>query len=167
MTEKREANNDSWRESFPSESAHEEDITRREFVRYLIFASGAFAATSIGIAAWSSTRTFNVGEPRPIVALDEIPENDSYLFRYPTEDDPAILVHLSDGELHAFSQKCTHLGCVVIFESDDQEFYCPCHEGFFAADSGRALAGPPLRPLGRILVEVRDGTVWALGAERG
>lgn len=154
------------REQFPLETSREEDFTRREFVRYLVAASGVFAATNIGIAAWTSTRTFNVGEPRPIIAVDKIPESGSYLFRYPTDDDPAILVRLSNGELHAFSQKCTHLGCVVIFRRDENEFFCPCHKGFFDASDGRATAGPPIRPLGRVLVEVRGDTVWALGAQK-
>lgn len=166
MTEDVNADDSLRRESFPVGSAEEEDVTRREFVRYLVIASGAFASANIGIAAWASTRSVNVGEPRPIVSLGNIPENGSYLFRYPTEDDPAILVRLSGGELHAFSQKCTHLGCVVIFESAEEEFYCPCHEGFFDASTGGATAGPPDRPLGRILVEDRDGVVWALGVEQ-
>ncbi|MDK1027353.1 MAG: Rieske (2Fe-2S) protein [Actinomycetota bacterium] len=165
MTDKKETRA-LWKERFPTETASEEDFTRREFVRYLAVASGAFAATNIGIAAWASTRNFDTGEPRPIVAVDKIPENGSYLFRYPTKDDPAILVRLSNGDLHAFSQKCTHLGCVVIFERDEEELYCPCHKGFFDASDGRATAGPPIRPLGRIAVEVRDGVVWALGAEK-
>jgi Rieske Fe-S protein len=42
---------------------------------------------------------------------------------------------------------------------------CPCHEGVFDARSGKVLEGPPQRPLGRIDVEVRKGTVWALGAQ--
>jgi Rieske Fe-S protein len=41
---------------------------------------------------------------------------------------------------------------------------CPCHEGIFDADTGDVISGPPQRPLGRIDVEVRNGTVWALGA---
>ncbi len=167
MTGSRDRGDGTWREDFPTASADEEDVTRREFVRYLVLASGAFAVANIGIAAWSSVRTVNTGEPRPIVALEEVPVDGSFLFRYPTADDPAILVRLDDDELHAFSQKCTHLGCVVIFEALDVEFYCPCHEGFFDARSGGVLAGPPERPLGRILVEVREGTVWALGAPDG
>ncbi len=152
-----------WRSDFPTTAAGEEDVTRREFVRYLVIASGAFAAANLGIAAWSSARTVNTGEPQPIVALQDVPENGSYLFRYPTKSDPAILVRLEDDELHAFSQKCTHLGCVVIFAPEEKEFYCPCHEGFFEARTGGVVAGPPERPLERIEVEVRDGTVWALG----
>jgi Rieske Fe-S protein len=165
VTDNKRAGDRLWRESFPKATAQEEDVTRREFVRYLVIASGAFAAANIGIAAWASTRTVNIGEPQKIVALDEVPINGSYLFRYPTKDDPAILVRLGNGELHAFSQKCTHLGCVVIFKAADKEFYCPCHEGFFDAETGEPVAGPPERQLGRIIVEDRDGVVWALAAE--
>ena len=122
-----------WRDDFPFTSAGEDEVTRREFVRYLVLASGGFAAGSVGVALWSSLRSINTGEPRPIVALDDVPEDGAYLFRYPTKDDPAILVHLPGGELRAFSQKCTHLGCVVYYEADTDEMACPCHEGVFDA----------------------------------
>ena len=98
-----------------------------------------------------------------IVALDDVPVGGSYLFSYPTADDPAILLQPEEGSLLAFSQKCTHLGCVVYWAPENRHLECPCHEGVFDL-SGEPIAGPPDRPLGRIEVEVRDGTVWALGA---
>lgn len=150
-----------WRQDFPLTSAGEEEVARREFVRYLVLASGGFAAGNVGVALWSSLRSINRGEPRAIVDLADVPEDSAHLFHYPTDADPAILVHLPGGELRAFSQKCTHLGCVVYFEPGSHELECPCHEGFFDAESGEVLAGPPQRPLGRIDVEVRDGVVWA------
>lgn len=153
-----------WRRDFPITSAGEEEVTRREFVRYLVLASGGFAAGNVGIALWSSLRSINEGEPRPIIELARVPEGTAHLFDYPTSADPAILVHLPGGELRAFSQKCTHLGCVVYYEPERDELECPCHEGHFDAVTGAVLSGPPQRPLGRIDVEVRDGVVWALAA---
>jgi Rieske Fe-S protein len=153
-----------WRKDFPLSAAGEDEVTRREFVRYLVLASGGFAVGNVGVALWSSLRSINTGEPRPIVALDRVPEGTTYLFQYPTSADPAILVHLPGGGLRAFSQKCTHLGCVVYYQPDKGEMTCPCHEGHFDATTGAVISGPPQRPLGRIDVEVRDGTVWALGA---
>ena len=153
-----------WRQDFPLTSAGEDEVTRREFVRYLVLASGGFAAGNVGVALWASLRSVNMGVPRPIVDLASVREGTAHLFHYPTEADPAILVHLPGGELRAFSQKCTHLGCVVYYQPDTAEMECPCHEGHFDAATGDVRAGPPQRPLGRIDVEVRDGTVWALGA---
>ena len=165
-TEPREVRvpNPVWRQDFPLTSAGEDEVTRREFVRYLVLASGGFAAGNVGIALWTSLRSINEGDPRAIVELSDVPEGTAHLFDYPTGADPAILVHLPGGELRAFSQKCTHLGCVVYYEPETGELECPCHEGHFDAGTGAVLAGPPQRPLGRIDVEVRDGTVWALGA---
>ncbi len=154
-----------WRSDFPVTSRGEDDVTRREFVRYLVLASGAFAAGSVGVAAWTSVRHIDRGEPTPIVEADKVVVGEAHLFTFPTSDDPAILLRLPDDELRAYSQKCTHLGCVVYYAPDDDELVCPCHEGFFDASTGDVTAGPPERPLPRISVEVRDGTVWALEVE--
>ncbi|MDQ2677708.1 MAG: Rieske (2Fe-2S) protein [Actinomycetota bacterium] len=155
-----------WRDEFPLTSSGEELIARRDFTRYLLAASGVFAAGSVGAAAWASLQRSNTGEPRPIVELSDVPEGTEHLFRYPDDDAPAILVHLPGGELRSFSQKCTHLGCVVFWQADQDRLYCPCHEGEFDPRSGDPTAGPPERPLTRIDVEVRDGTVWALGVDQ-
>ena len=152
-----------WRRDFPYTSAGEEQVTRREFTRYLALASGAFAAGTVGVAGWASAREVPTGEPQRVVALDEVPVGGTYLFHYPGPDDPAILIRLSEDEIVGWSQKCTHLGCVVYYEPEHELLECPCHEGFFAAATGRVVAGPPERPLPRIVVEVRDGEVWATG----
>lgn len=156
-----------WRRDFPYTSAGEEAVTRREFARYLVLASGAFAVGTAGIAAWASARTPRGPVPTAaVVALDDVPVGSSHLFRYPTADDPAILVRLAEDEVVAFSQKCTHLGCVVFPEGDELE--CPCHEGFFDLRTGAVTSGPPERPLEQIAVEVRDdGQVWATGFLEG
>ena len=159
-----------WRRDFPITSAGEEAITRRDFTRFLVAGSGAFATGTVGVAIWSALRSINEGEPRPIVALDSLAVGDDHLFAYPGERDAAILVRLGDDDLRAYSQQCTHLGCVVFWEADEGdegELVCPCHEGHFDVRSGDPTAGPPDRPLGRIEVEVRDdGLVWALGRTR-
>jgi Rieske Fe-S protein len=153
-----------WQQDFPYEAAAEEEVTRREFARYLVAGAGVMAAGNVGIAIWTQLRSINTGEPRAIVALEDVPVGETYLFRYPGDADPAILLRTADQEVVAFSQKCTHLGCVVFYEADEGRWHCPCHEGNFAANTGAVLSGPPTRPLGRIDVEIRDATIWALGA---
>ena len=123
------------------------------------------AAGNVGIAAWTQLRSINQGEPRPIVApRRRAGRRAPTCSATPTDDDPAVLLRLGDRELVAFSQKCTHLGCVVYYEADEDRWHCPCHEGNFEAATGQVISGPPTRPLGRIDVEVRDdGQIWALG----
>lgn len=154
-----------WKRDFPYEALAEEEVTRREFTRYLVLGAGSMAAANVGLAIWTQLRSINHGEPRAIVALDQVPVGDTHLFRYPTHADPAVLLRVGEQEVVAFSQKCTHLGCVVYYEADEHRWHCPCHEGNFDAQSGTVLSGPPTRPLGRIDVEIRpDGQVWALGS---
>lgn len=154
-----------WQRDFPYEAAAEDDVTRREFARYLVAGAGVMAAGNVGIAAWTQLRRINTGEPREIVALDSVAVGDTFLFRYPTDDDPAILLRLED-QVVAFSQKCTHLGCVVYFEAEENRWHCPCHEGNFDTLTGDVISGPPPRPLGRIDVEVRGDAIWAMGYEQ-
>jgi Rieske Fe-S protein len=156
-----------WRRDFPVTSEGEDEVTRREFVRYLMLGSGAFAAGTVAVAGLTSAR----GEPdsgeRSIVALEDLRVEEPHLFRYPTDRDPAILLLRPAGDLVAYSQKCTHLGCVVFLDADADELVCPCHEGGFSAATGDVVFGPPERPLPRITLEVREGTVWAVGMDHG
>ena len=70
--------------------------------------------------------------------------------------------------MRAFSQKCTHLGCVVYYEADERRAgTARATKATSTPRTGAVISGPPPRPLGRIDVEVRDGTVWALGAPPG
>ena len=155
-----------WKRDFPYEALAEEEVTRREFARYLALGAGILAGGNVGLAIWTQLRTINTGSPRALVALNDVPVGETYLFAYPSSDDPAILLRVADREVVAFSQKCTHLGCVVYYEADEDRWHCPCHEGNFDARTGAVLSGPPPRALGRIDVEIRDdGNIWALGSE--
>ena len=128
--------------------------------------AGAFAIGNVGLAAWTQLRSINTGEPRPIVAVEDVPIGGTYLFSYPEDDDPAVLLRVDDRHVVAFSQQCTHLGCVVYYQPDEDRWHCPCHEGNFATLTGAVISGPPARPLGRIDVEIRDDRmIWALGKQ--
>ena len=53
-----------------------------------------------------------------------------------------------DGGLHAVSLRCTHLGCLLRFNSAERSWDCPCHGSRFDVD-GEVLEGPAVRPLER------------------
>ncbi|MBQ2061829.1 MAG: FAD-dependent oxidoreductase [Oscillospiraceae bacterium] len=53
-----------------------------------------------------------------------------------------------DGALHALSPRCTHLGCELTWNADEQTWDCPCHGSRFDAE-GRLLTAPAQTPLQR------------------
>jgi len=56
-------------------------------------------------------------------------------------------VHRDDeGNLHALSARCTHLGCIVEWNTAERSWDCPCHGSRFGID-GRVIQGPAVAPL--------------------
>ena len=72
---------------------------------------------------------------------------------------PAVLVHLENGDFVAYSAVCTHAQCTVAYNNG--QLACPCHGSVFDPTNGAAVvSGPANRPLPEVPVEVRDGQVY-------
>jgi len=70
-----------------------------------------------------------------------------------------VVTRTADGAVHGFSAVCTHQGCTVDVVGHGT-IDCPCHGSRFDAATGAVVAGPALRPLPPIGVEVRNGQVF-------
>ena len=55
----------------------------------------------------------------------------------------------------ALSARCTHLGCMVVWNRDHRIFLCPCHGGKYDAE-GRNIEGPPPRSLDQLALRLDD-----------
>ena len=155
-----------WRQDFPIDWPQDLYVERREFLKFMVLTSAAFTVGQAWIAAqnWYRRRS---GRPPVlrIAAIDELPVGGSLSFRYPDAHDPCLLVRLTANEFVAFNQKCTHLSCAVIPRPEEGSFFCPCHEGRFDLRTGTPIAGPPKRPLTRIVLERRGVEIYAVGIE--
>ena len=155
-----------WRQDFPIDWPQDRYVERRDFLKFLVLISGAFTAGQFWIAGQNWWRRHRGLDPvRRLASIDEIAVGATLDFRYPGEQDPCVLVRLSDSEFVAYSQKCTHLSCAVIPRPEQGTLHCPCHNGYFDLRSGRPTAGPPSRPLDRILLEFRGREIFATGVE--
>ena len=63
-----------------------------------------------------------------------------------------------DGEILAFSEVCTHLGCRVPFVDENDRFECPCHGSKFTR-AGDYIEGPAPRGMDGYATEVVDGVI--------
>lgn len=80
--------------------------------------------------------------------------------KFQNDGDPAVLVHLENGDFVAYSAVCTHQGCEVSYEAEDGLLNCPCHGSAFDPDQGaEPTSGPAQQPLSDIPVNVRNGSV--------
>jgi nitrite reductase/ring-hydroxylating ferredoxin subunit len=155
-------------DEFPIDWEDDGYVSRREFFKFMTVASGGLAVGSVALAAWSKMRRDELAfEPKRIGDLKAIAPGSSLAFTFPRESDICILVRHPEGTISAFSRRCTHLSCPVDYQVDKNRLYCPCHNGAFSAVDGKVLQGPPPHPLPQILIEERNGELWAVGVRKG
>ena len=72
---------------------------------------------------------------------------------------PVIVTNTESG-ITAFSAVCTHLGCIVAFDTTVGQIVCPCHGGQFNPSTGAVTAGPPPAPLKPVSVAVEKDQIF-------
>ncbi|MFH1049369.1 MAG: Rieske 2Fe-2S domain-containing protein [bacterium] len=58
------------------------------------------------------------------------------------------IIYKKEGQLNIFSNRCTHLNC-IINKSKDHELLCPCHGSRFSGD-GTIVSGPAIKNLKKL-----------------
>ena len=155
-----------WRQDFPVDTAEDNYVSRRDFAKFLVLTSGAFVVGQLTIAGKALVDSGRMAPSAvAVVNVDQLPVGAARAFAYPGPTDTCLLVRLDEDTFVAFSQECTHLSCAVVPEPDKHRFFCPCHNGSFDIATGVPTGGPPRRPLPRIVLEERGGTIYATGVE--
>jgi len=160
-----DSNTARWREDFPVRWDADHYLTRRELAKFLTLGSGILAAATGALAIAGREAPQALYPAVRIPSATQLLPGTSLLFRYPTEQDPCILIKTGSGELRAYSQVCTHLSCAVRYETEDNRIACPCHRGFFDVEDGRPTGGPPTRRLPRVVLRTQADGVYAVGME--
>jgi Rieske Fe-S protein len=155
-----------WRKEFAIDWPRDHSIARRDFGKFLVLTSGAFVAGQGWIVSRHLVRSKRPPPPKKrIASLGAVPPGSATTFSYPGEHDPCLLIRTADGELYAYSQKCTHLACAVVPRIEEGVLHCPCHEGYFDLLTGHNIAGPPPRPLPLIELAVEGEDVFAVAVK--
>lgn len=158
-------NSPKWAEDFPIDVDQDTHVARRDFIRFLFLVSLGLFTGTVGVFIKNLWRRIHPISSFRILGSEDIEVGGSYVFDLPQEKGPAILVRLSENEYVAYSQKCTHLQCPVIWKNSESKLLCPCHHGAFNVKTGEVLYGPPERSLPRIKLDIRSEGIFFTGSE--
>ena len=147
-------------------------ISRRDFITMVTAGVGAVITAAVGLPAiayliepalqsgsskdaWvplGKLDSFEVGKP----ALATFTRSKVNGWEKSVNSYGAFVLRKSATEVVVLSNVCTHLSCRVNWESDKQQYVCPCHDAHFNID-GKVVAGPPPRPLDVYQTKVDNG----------
>jgi menaquinol-cytochrome c reductase iron-sulfur subunit len=157
-----------------------ETVTRRRFMVGTVNVAGALATMGfvlpvLGFAAGSPL--FDrpdpiwtpVGDPASfpndtyipkvvtlVQGVGEIGKSTAFVRAYnPQVDGPKSLLPDANVPYVALSSRCMHLGCPVRYVDAAKRFICPCHGGVYDF-RGERTGGPPVRPLDRFYLRIRN-----------
>jgi Rieske Fe-S protein len=156
-----------WKSDFPIEQSEATHISRREFAKFMCLLSGGMALGNgaIVIKSFAFPTQPLAGEHLVCLRTDvPVGEMKQFVIKGRLEI-PYILIHLDENKWRAFEQKCTHLSCAVRYRADLNKIECPCHKGYFDAQTGVVLQGPPPRPLPQLQVVIKDNQVYVKAFE--
>jgi menaquinol-cytochrome c reductase iron-sulfur subunit len=155
----------------------DQNINRRNFMSIATWAIGGLISLGMGIPAiayiigpaLNRTRTQDWIRLGPVAKVElKTPTLFKFSIQRKTgwivnEQEVSVYILTDNGrDFIVMSNICTHLGCRVRWIADQEEFFCPCHNGVFDKQ-GKVVSGPPPRPLDRYEVKVENDQILVLG----
>lgn len=112
--------------------------TRRDLLGRL--GSGMFVGASALCAIVAGRSLVPLATPEPSRQVKLGPPEDYPVGSVRSFDDQNVIIFRDEGGIYAISTVCTHLGCIVSYDSG-KGFECPCHGSTFTPD-GTVTKGP-------------------------
>lgn len=134
------------------------NLSRRDFLKLGIGALSALAMLEMGGVSlfFMQPRSLEGAFGSLVNAgpLDSFPAGSVVEF----PDGRFFLIHAPDGGFLAVYSRCTHLGCTISWEPNDNRFFCPCHASSF--DTNGDVQNPPApRALDLFAIIIEEGQV--------
>ena len=152
-----------------AQEGREPDRGRREFL--FLLPLGIFA----GVAATIATAAFRFLRPakstqgagwNDIAPLSELKGEKPVMRSIVAEHQAGWASTLEEHFVYILPHKgnqvlssiCPHEGCNVVWRAESNQFLCPCHDSYFAAD-GEYASGPSRRGLDPLPTREKDGVL--------
>lgn len=134
-------------------------LSRRQFLKMGVGAVSALATLEVGSASLmflqprsADGKVSGVIEAGPV---NSFPAGTVTEFK----DGRFYLVRSHDGGFLAIYRRCPHLGCIVNWEADEEQFYCPCHASSFDIH-GNFENAPVSRALDTFIVKIKNDVIY-------
>ncbi len=153
-----------------------QELSRRNFLQTAIWGIGGLIGVGFGVPAIAyvvgpSLKNQQVQTWMRLGPTTKVELDTPTLFTFTIQTQPGWIVNAeevsvyvlsTDGRSYiAMSNICTHLGCHIRWIAEQNQFFCPCHNGVFDKN-GNVVSGPPPRPLTRYDVKVDNGDLFVL-----
>ncbi len=145
------------------------DKSRRKFLLLLPLGIFASMAGVVAAAAWRFLRPVTANAAQEAKWLDVAPvaelKGEKPIMRavmaernagWSTTLEEQNVFILPAKNHQALSSVCPHEGCQVVWRDETNDFFCPCHDSFFAPDGAR-VSGPSRRGLDPLPSREKDG----------
>lgn len=138
-------------------------MKRREFVTLV----GAGSVMPIAIAACNSQQTttpVSEGTPRSdgfevVGTVADLNTKGQILVDSGAKGKVLVIPNpAQSGQVMAVNPTCTHAGCTVAWQKDQQLFVCPCHNSQFSG-TGKVSKGPAGQPLPAYIAKIEADSV--------
>lgn len=158
----------------PEPSADSGELDRRQFLSAATLGiagliSALFAVPAVAYLIAPALRRLQQENWIPLGSTSKVEVGTPTLFKATVEQETGWIVNEQEVGVYvltengrdyvAMSNVCTHLGCRIRWIEDQEQFFCPCHNGVFSKE-GAVVAGPPPRPLDRYETKVEDGQIY-------
>jgi Rieske Fe-S protein len=158
------------------EHSEKKEISRREFMKYMIAALGGLIGLGYGIPAIGYVVAPALAKSQAqqwiqLGAVSKVELGTPTLFKVNisrqtgwivNQEELSVYVLTENGrDFVAMSNVCTHLGCRIRWIADQGQYYCPCHNGVYDKH-GNVVSGPPPRPLDKYQIKVENDQLFIL-----
>jgi menaquinol-cytochrome c reductase iron-sulfur subunit len=149
------------------------EVGRRKFMAAAIVTIGAAISAAVGLPAIAYLIGPAIQKKAEdwvrLAAINKVEAGSPTLFKAVVErqtgwinaqEEVSAYILTEDGQTFiAMSNICTHLGCRVRWIAEQDQFFCPCHNGVFSKD-GAVVSGPPPAPLDRYETKIEDDVLF-------
>jgi cytochrome b6-f complex iron-sulfur subunit len=144
-------------------------MDRRRFLRKAVLSLLSLLGISLGIiVAYFYPVRSGTRREQSVYLMDEddLPRRGVRMLTYSvrseehdmTMETRVFIVGSEQGAM-ALSPVCTHLGCLVNWDANRQEFLCPCHGAKYSM-RGEIISGPQSRPLMQLPLRIENSKVY-------